>query len=44
MLNQLLISVILEINLQLSPMNLFFTEAVCCEEINIDKAVLICLK
>ena len=26
-----------EINLLLSPINLFFTEAVCCEEINVGK-------
>ena len=28
-----------EINLPLSPINLFFTEAVCCEEINVGKTV-----
>ena len=29
----------LEINLPLSPINLFFTKAICCEEIKVGKAV-----
>ena len=38
-LKQPLISIMSEINLPLSPINLFFffTEAVCCEEINVSK-------
>ena len=38
-LKQPLISVMLEINLPLSPINLFFTDAVCFEEIDVSKAV-----
>ena len=38
-LNQLLISIMSEINLLLSPINLFFIYAVCYEEINVGKTV-----
>ena len=38
-LNQPLISIMSEINLPLTPVNLFFTLTVCCEEINVGKTV-----
>ena len=38
-LKQPLISIMSEINIPISPINLFFTEPVCCEKINVGKVV-----